>query len=419
MSAIGYASLPITVSLRGLHKALKNGLESPAQEASKRAGETIRKNLSDGAKAAQSDLEKASGLKERSLKGLLDAEAALEQAKSKTTQATRAQEAAEIDLDRTVSSGKAKVAKAQADYDQLVKSGKASVDQLAEAERKAAVAADKAKSDQLKAENRLDAARQKVIGSTQAQKKAAEDLAKAQGLVQKATDDLESATRRLESANKVASSTAVKLGKAFDTVRDRTSGALKHLGDFAQKFQVHASLVSGAVALAGRSFADYAAEAEQSYGAVESIFGKHADKIINSSKNSAKAVGLSGREYRELASVTGAMLKNLGLPIEETTETTKKLVGVGADLAATFGGSTKEAMEAIGSLLRGEADPIERYGVSIKKADINARLAAQGLDKLEGEALKQAEAQALLSLMLEQTSAAQGQFARESETAGN
>ncbi|MFC7501855.1 hypothetical protein, partial [Nocardioides sp. GCM10030258] len=49
-------------------------------------------------------------------------------------------------------------------------------------------------------------------------------------------------------------------------------------------------------------------------------------------------------------------------------------------------------------------------------SDINARLAAKGLDKLTGSAKKQAEQQARLDLLFQQTSKAAGQFGRESDT---
>ncbi|MFS0364432.1 hypothetical protein ACL1AW_15745, partial [Corynebacterium striatum] len=84
--------------------------------------------------------------------------------------------------------------------------------------------------------------------------------------------------------------------------------------------------------------------------------------IISASKGAAEAVGLSGREYRELTSSTGAMLKNMGMPMDEVADKSQNLVGVAADLAATFGGSTKDAIESVNALMRGEADPIEKYG---------------------------------------------------------
>lgn len=159
-----------------------------------------------------------------------------------------------------------------------------------------------------------------------------------------------------------------------------------------------------------------ASDAQQSIGATQSVYGKYASSVVADSTRAANAVGLSANSYRELNNQLGSMLKNSGTPMKELGKQTKTLVGLGSDLAATFGGETKDAVEAIGSLMRGEADPIERYGVSIKQSDVNARLAAQGLTGLTGSALKQADAQARLYLLYKQTGAAQGQFSRESET---
>jgi hypothetical protein len=156
--------------------------------------------------------------------------------------------------------------------------------------------------------------------------------------------------------------------------------------------------------------------AEQSIGATETVFGKYADTVIRRSKEAADSVGLSANQYRELANVTGATLANAGTPLKQVTKLTAELTRRAADMAATYGGTTKEAIESVSSLLRGEADPIERYGVSIKQSDVNARLAAQGLDKLTGAALKQAEQQARLDLLMQQTSKTAGQFGRESDT---
>ena len=103
--------------------------------------------------------------------------------------------------------------------------------------------------------------------------------------------------------------------------------------------------------------------------------------------------------------------------MDQLAPKTDTLIGLGADLAATFGGTTADAVGAISALLRGERDPIEKYGVSIKEADVNARKAADGTDKLTGSAAKQADAQATLALLTDQTASAQGQFSRESDTA--
>lgn len=173
---------------------------------------------------------------------------------------------------------------------------------------------------------------------------------------------------------------------------------------------------SAAIVKFGIDSVKASSSAEQSIGATETVFGRYADTVIKRSKQASDAVGLSANEYRELGNVTGAMLQNAGTPLRKVTELTDKLTRRAADLAATYGGTTRDAIESVNALLRGETDPIEKYGVSIQEADIKARLAAKGLEKLEGAALKQAKQQARLELLFEQTSKAAGQFGRESDT---
>lgn len=236
---------------------------------------------------------------------------------------------------------------------------------------------------------------------------------------QSAADTLKAKELSLKAVQEDLARSSEQAAAKTDTMGNSFKNAAGKAADFAGKYKVHAAAALGGIGLIAKESIDYASEAEQSYGAAESIFGEHAQGIIAASKGAAEAVGLSGREYRELTSSTGAMLKNMGMPMDEVADKSQNLVGVAADLAATFGGSTKDAIESVNALMRGEADPIEKYGVSIKKSDVNARMAAKGLDKLTGEAAKQAEAQTMLEMLTEQTADAQGQFGRESDTAAH
>ena len=236
---------------------------------------------------------------------------------------------------------------------------------------------------------------------------------------QSAADTLKAKELSLKAVQEDLSRSSQRAAEKTKTMGDSFKSAAGKAADFAGKYKVHATAVLGGIGLIAKESISYASEAEQSYGAVESIFGDHAQGIISASKGAAEAVGLSGREYRELTASTGAMLKNMGMPMDEVASKSQNLVGVASDLAATFGGSTKDAIEAVNALMRGEADPIERYGVSLKKSDINARMAAKGLDGLTGAAAKQAEAQTMLEMLTEQTADAQGQFGRESDTAAH
>lgn len=178
-------------------------------------------------------------------------------------------------------------------------------------------------------------------------------------------------------------------------------------------------MAAGVVAAGGAGFilksvVGEASSLEQSVGGLKAVFKGSFGEMNKQSKNAAKNLGLSKNEYNELATVLGAGLKNKG--VKDYAGATQDLVGVGADLAAQFGGSTSEAVDALASAMRGESDPIEKYGISLNESAISAELARKGQDDLKGAALEQAKTQARLTLISQQSADAQGAFGRESNT---
>lgn len=220
-----------------------------------------------------------------------------------------------------------------------------------------------------------------------------------------------------------ARSDVERFGRATQGVgryADQSSSKLRRfgsaIGSAVRRFGPLAIAAAGAGILKiGYDSLKAASDTEQAFGGIESVFKKNSDTVKKWANDAANSVGLARSEYGNLAVVLGASLKNSG--IENYAQETRKLIKLGADLAATFGGTTADAVSALSSLLRGETDPIERYGVAIKQSDVNARLAAKGQDKLTGAAKKGAEQLARLELLAEQTGDAVGQFKREANTA--
>lgn len=166
----------------------------------------------------------------------------------------------------------------------------------------------------------------------------------------------------------------------------------------------------------GQAITD-AAELEQSIGGVEAVFGDLAGTILDASKVAAENVGLSERAYQQLAARLGGQLQTFGFSADEAVQKTQDLIVVGADLAATYGGTVAEAIEAISALLRGESNPIERYAIAINQTAINARAMELGLAASTTQVDFHAKAVAALDLLYEQAARSQGQFAREAGTA--
>lgn len=215
------------------------------------------------------------------------------------------------------------------------------------------------------------------------------------------------------------------ISSPIDKIRDRfeklrTQGAKPILAGAAAAVTAKGlSLIeSGAAAAmdALKGTVQAASNLQQSTGAVESVFGRAAGKIEQFGLKAADAIGLSKNEVNELGAVLGAQLQGMGFSLDAAAEKTLALQQRAADMAATFGGTTREAVEAIASLMRGERDPIEKYGVSIKAADVSARILAKGLDTSTTAAKKNAEAVAGLELLMEATAKTSGQFGRESDS---
>ena len=212
--------------------------------------------------------------------------------------------------------------------------------------------------------------------------------------------------KNLTKATKGAEKTLANLGSKFATVGKNIGKVVGGIG----------LGLGAAVASQIKPAIDAASDLEQQYGALESVFKDIAPAMQDFAAEQYK-IGLSTADAARSMTLLGSQLKGYGLPVDEAASKTQELTLLAADLAATFGGTTADAVTSISALFRGEYDPIEKYGVAIKKSDVNARLAAEGLDKLEGEQLKMAEAQAALTLLFEKTTDAQGQANREMDTA--
>lgn len=197
---------------------------------------------------------------------------------------------------------------------------------------------------------------------------------------------------------------------------DETGNAAGRMGGRLQTASRGATIVGAALIGVAIAANKQASELQQANGAAQAVFGSQAKAVQNLAKQSATSLGIARSEYTQTAAVVGSQLKNMGVAQSQLVPKTDALIKLGGDLAATYGGTTSQAVQALSSLLRGETDPIEQYGVSIKQADIAAQLAAKGQDKLTGAAKKTAQTEALLALLTKQTSAAQGQRARESES---
>lgn len=186
--------------------------------------------------------------------------------------------------------------------------------------------------------------------------------------------------------------------------------------DSMQKAALPAAAIGGAIIGFGKKALDSASHLQQAQGGVEAVFKGGAKQMLTYGKAAAQSVGLAESEYADFATLIGSQLKNSGVPMKDLGKQTDALIRQGADLAAMYGGTTADAVAALSSGLKGEMDPLEKYGIGLSQAAVAAELAAKGQDKLKGKALTSAKAQAIMALAARQGKDATGAFAREADT---
>jgi hypothetical protein len=164
---------------------------------------------------------------------------------------------------------------------------------------------------------------------------------------------------------------------------------------------------------------EQASDLAESVNAVNVVFEDGADAIHNFSRESADMVGLSGAKFRQLASVTGAFLTNLGMDSAHAADQTIELTKRAADMASVFNTDVSSALQAIQSGLKGEFDPLEQFGVKLNMAAISAKAMEMGLAGSKAELTDSMKAQAALALIMEQTNKLAGDFLNTSDGLAN
>jgi len=193
----------------------------------------------------------------------------------------------------------------------------------------------------------------------------------------------------------------------------RTVGAqLKNLATAAVGIGV--ALSAGAVKAIGA-----ASDLDEALSATNQIFGDAADAVIAFADAAADAFGQSKQEALDGALVFGTFGKAAGLAGDDLSDFTTGLLGLSSDIASFRNATPEEAIEAIGAALRGESEPLRRFGVLLDDATLKAEALALGIYSGNKPLTQQQKILAAEAAIYKQTADAQGDFARTSDGLAN
>lgn len=206
---------------------------------------------------------------------------------------------------------------------------------------------------------------------------------------------------------------APKMEKGVKDSMKRVGGSMQKVGAIAT------GLITAPIIAGFSKMTDAASDLGESINATNVVFGKASDKISAFADRAAKDAGLSKRAFNELVTPIGAMLQNVGFAADEAADSSINLAQRAADMASVFNVDVSEALGAIQAGLRGEADPLERFGVGLSDAAVTAHALEMGLAGTADELDANAKTQARLSLLMKQTDKIAGDFANTSDQVAN
>jgi len=217
-----------------------------------------------------------------------------------------------------------------------------------------------------------------------------------------------------------------QFGKSLNKADNDTKGFSKNLTKYGKMVAaafVAAGAAAGAMAVKfGLDAVKAASDLNEEISKTNVIFGETADEIIAFSKTADKSFGLTQKEALTASSSFAVLGKNAGLTGKELSKFSISSTKLASDLGSFYNTRAEDAILAIGSAMRGEAEPIRKYGVLISAAALDE--AAFNYELRTGVELERdkknqltetSKVLARYQAILDQTTDAQGDFSRTSE----
>ena len=217
----------------------------------------------------------------------------------------------------------------------------------------------------------------------------------------------------------------------LDSLKKGVKGATTEVDSFGTKvgdFSKKAALAFAAVAAAagvmaikiGVDAVKAASDLSETISKVNVLFGDTAKDIEDFADSAASSLGQTKQQALDAAATFATFGRAAGLSGKDLAGFSTGFVSLASDLASFNNTSPEQAINAIGSALRGEAEPLRAYGVLLDDASLRQAALELGIVSTTKNALTpQQKVLAAQALIYQQTSAAQGDFERTSDGLAN
>ena len=205
---------------------------------------------------------------------------------------------------------------------------------------------------------------------------------------------------------------AIAQFKRLETTGQKAQFALK-------KAALPATAALAGLAAAAGPAISAASDLGENLSKVNVIFGEGAAEVEKFAESAAKSLGQSKNAVLTAAGTFGTFGKAAGLSGRDLAGFSNDFTALASDLASFNNTTPEQAVQAIGAALRGESEPLRQYGVLLNDAALKAAALELGIYDGSGALTDQQKILAAQKVIFEQTTDAQGDFARTSDGLAN
>jgi hypothetical protein len=195
------------------------------------------------------------------------------------------------------------------------------------------------------------------------------------------------------------------------------NAAEKAFGNLSKSTLIAGAAIGGAVtAVAAFAYSSIqkASDFNEAISKNTVVFGAISKEVENFAETANRALGLSETAALAAAGTFATFGKSAGLAGKDLSDFSIELVTLASDLASFNNTSVDEAINALGSALRGEAEPLRKFGVLLDDATLKAAATELGIYSGNKALNAQQKVLAAQKVIFEQTADAQGDFSRTS-----
>jgi hypothetical protein len=202
---------------------------------------------------------------------------------------------------------------------------------------------------------------------------------------------------------------------------ETSSNKLSEFGKKAGVAFAAAAAAAGVMAIKiGVDAVKAASDLSETISKVGVLFGETSKDIEKFADGAASSLGQTKQQALNAAATFATFGKAAGLSGQDLSKFSIDFVKLSSDLASFNNTSPEQAINAIGSALRGEAEPLRAYGVLLDDASLRQKALELGIVSTTKNALTpQQKVLAAQALIYAQTGAAQGDFERTSDGLAN